>query len=607
MTRENIHDWVTRIAGEAGDRTAVSTADRQVTYAELEAGSNRLANFLIASGMPRDARLGIVTDDVALAIEAVLAALKAGAIFVPLDPRTPERRLRALVTEVGIDWFVADARHAGLVENVAAGARVVDPSNVQMADSSRPAVDRQPDDPCYIYFTSGSTGQPKGILGRLKAIDHFVRWEIGSFSIGAGDRVSQLTTPSFDASLRDFFTPLAAGGTVCVPAPGTVLDAAQLASWLDDARINVMHCVPSVFRALLNEPLDGSRFAALRTILMAGEVIPTGDARRWFDIFGGRITLVNLYGPSETTMTKFFHVIAPADTERSRIPIGKPMPGCGALVVDEQGQPCPAGVVGEILIRTPYRSHGYFRRDDLTNAVFIQNPFNPDPNDLVYRTGDLGRQLKDGTFELIGRRDHQVKIRGERIELGAIEAVLRGHEAVKDAVVIDREDEGGSRYLCAYVVAGRDLAAGELRDFVSSEVSGAMIPSAFVVLEALPRLINGKVDRAALPAPDRDRPRADQIDEPRTPTEERLVALFAEVLSVSRVGVHESFFDLGGHSLLATQLVSRIRRAFDIALPVRALFDAPTVAGIARHVEAVLYTMRGTPAVTRAGVGELEI
>jgi acyl-coenzyme A synthetase/AMP-(fatty) acid ligase/acyl carrier protein len=386
-----------------------------------------------------------------------------------------------------------------------------------------------------------------------------------------------------------------------------VLDAEQLVDWIDRARITLLHCVPSVFRAIVNEPLDAGRFKALRHVLMAGEVILPADARRWFDTFGDRIQLVNLYGPSETTMTKFVHVVTPADVDRRLIPIGKPMPGTSALVVDEHGNPCPAGVVGEIYIRTPYRSLGYYGREDLTREVFIQNPFSADPSDQVYKTGDLGRLLKDGTFELIGRRDHQVKIRGERVEIGAIETALRAHASVRDVAVVAHDDKSGTKYLCAYVVAAAGAPVADLRDALAVEFPSSMVPSVFLALEALPRLINGKIDRAALPVPDLDRARSERpFEGPRTVVEERLAALFAEVLGVSRVGVHESFFELGGHSLLATQLVSRIRRAFAIPLPVRTLFETPSVADIARHVEASQWAA-SNPAGAGAATMELEI
>ena len=609
-TRESIHDWFSRVAATCEQSVAIDLGDRQVTYGSLEAESNRLANHLIASGTPRNAPVAILLDDVSQVVTSILACLKAGAVFVPLDPRTPERRLAALVEEISIERFVTEAKFTALVERIAGAAAPTTTllDRFETTSTTRPTIERAPDDLCYVYFTSGSTGRPKGIGGRLKAIDHYIRWETGTFGIGAGDRVSQLTTPSFDASLRDFFAPLAVGGTICVPPAGTVLDAETLVAWIDRERINVVHCVPSVFRSILNEPLDASRFPALRHILMAGEAILPADASKWYGIFGDRITLVNLYGPSETTMTKFFHIVTAEDAHRRLIPIGKPMPGASAIVVDEHNNPCPAGVVGEIYIRTPYRSLGYFGRPDLTSAVFIPNPFGSDPNDLVYKTGDLGRLLKDGTFELIGRRDHQVKVRGERIELGAIETALRTHEAIKDVVVVDRDDASGTKYLCGYIVASREVTMTELREFLGTELSAAAIPSAFVALESIPRLINGKVDRAALPVPDRDRARTEQTFEaPRTPVEEKLAQLFADVLGVSRVGIHESFFDLGGHSLLATQLVSRIRRGFEVALPVRALFDTPTVAGIARHLDVAAWAAQKPAASASAAVTELEL
>jgi amino acid adenylation domain-containing protein len=623
MSREHIHDWVSRVAAGARERTAIDAGDRPVSYGALEDRSSRIAAFLLASGLEKGAVVAIVADDVPAIVASILGVLKAGGVFVPLDPRTPERRLRALIAEVSARWFISQEKFASLVGAVA-GARprvlLVDGplrgSACPLIDvldgfdtfdgADRRTIERDADDACYVYFTSGSTGAPKGITGRLKAIDHYVRWEISTFGIGAADRVTQLTTPSFDASLRDFFTPLAAGGTVCVPPPGTVLDADKLVEWLDDQRITIVHCVPSVFRAIVNQGLDGGRFPQLRAVLMAGEAILPADASRWYDAFGTRIELVNLYGPSETTMTKFFHRVTPDDVQRRLIPIGRPMTGAAALVADEHGHPCPAGVVGEIYIRTPYRSLGYFGRDELTRAVFIPNPFGSDPNDLVYRTGDLGRMLKDGAFELIGRRDHQVKVRGERIELGAVEAALRGHAAVKDVAVVDREDAAGTKYLAAYVVLGDDARAADLREHLSHELSAAAIPSAFVVLDQLPRLINGKVDRAALPAPDEQPREGRALEDPRTPLETELAALFCEVLGIGRIGVHESFFELGGHSLLATQLVSRVRRALQVALPVRTLFDAPTVAGVAEHVEALRWAAQGT-ATQSAARTEIEI
>jgi len=437
---------------------------------------------------------------------------------------------------------------------------------------------------CYVYFTSGSTGRPKGIAGRLKAIDHFIRWEIETLGLQAGVRVSQFTNPSFDAYLRDMFVPLCAGGTVCVPLDfGNVLDGPQLVKWIDDSRINLIHCVPSLFRALIHEDLHPEHFPSLQHVLLSGEPLLPADVKRWMSIFGDRIRLVNLYGPSETTMIKFFHFVTAADQDRRAIPIGKPMTGAKAIVVDEQGKACPVGTVGEIYIRTPYRSLGYFKQPELTSEVFIPNPFGNKPDDIVYKTGDLGRVLEDGSFEFMGRKDRQVKIRGIRVELSEIEDLLLGHEAVKDVVVVDREDTSGNKYLCAYVVMSGEVMQGALRDYLAEHVPGYLVPSAFVTLETLPRTATGKVDRSALPAVGQEVKRA--FIAPSTETEQTLADIWVQVLGVERISVDDSFFELGGHSLLATQVTSRIRLIFHIEISLRAMFESPTLRGLAAKID----------------------
>jgi acyl carrier protein len=339
-----------------------------------------------------------------------------------------------------------------------------------------------------------------------------------------------------------------------------------------------------VFRAILNGDLHAQRFASLRHVFLAGEPVLPADVGRWSEVFGDRIELVNLYGPSETTMTKFFYRIKASDRDRRSIPIGKPMRGAKALVVGEKEEPCPPGKVGEIYIRTPYRSLGYYRQPEMTNEVFIQNPFSGSPQDIVYRTGDAGRVLDDGDFEFLGRRDQQVKIRGVRVEMGEIENLLRRHPGVEDVAVVDRADAAGNRFLCAYTVLNGDLGPAALRQFLGQQIPEFMMPSVFVRLEALPRMPNGKVDRRALPAPSQNREALEAYVAPRTPLEVRLAALFEELLGIAHVGIYASFFDLGGHSLLATQLLSRIRSLFQVEVPLRVLFAKPFVADLALAV-----------------------
>lgn len=611
MTFRAIHEWFGDVAARQPLAPAIERAGRRITYAELDRRAWSIASALWDDGMPRGAMVVLLADDIIETIAGIVGVLRAGGVFVPFDPRTPDRRLDAMATEIDAHWFVADAAQAARARGVANGRS---DSHVLIADGNgrdgpRPHIIRDADDPCYVYFTSGSTAEPKGILGRLKAIDHFVAWEIETFGLGAGVRVSQLISPSFDAFLRDVFTPLCVGGTVCVTdSPDLKFDAARLVDWLDRERVALVHCVPSFFRMMLDESLTSDRFQSLRHVLLSGEPLLPIDVKRWMDVFGARIQLVNLYGPSETTMTKLFHVVLAEDQGRPSIPIGVPMRGASAIVLDAARRPAPRGLVGEIYLRTPYRSLGYFGKPELTSEVFVQNPFSDQPGDLLYRTGDLGRLLADGTFELRGRRDQQVKIRGERVELTAVENALRSQAGVRDVAVVDRRDAQGTTYLCAYVVASGSIDAAGLRDQLSGQLPSAMVPTQYVMLETLPRTASGKIDRQLLPSPTASQARDDRsVDQPGSETEARLAAVFAEVLGASTIGVRDNFFERGGHSLLATRVVSRVRLAFGIELPVRSVFEAPTVAGLARHVDILQWAARA--AVTRppSNMQEVEV
>lgn len=581
MSYQSIQEMFSEAAKRFKDNVAIGYANHATTYGALETKANKLANFLIASGAPKGSIVAVLIEDPVQVIAAIIGILKAGCVFVPLDPSIPEKRLEVMVAEVSPRWFLFESRFNGIAERIAGDtARRIAVEDYSSFDNSEPpAIAYDPNDQCYVFFTSGSTGKPKGIVGRLKGIDHFIKWEIKALGLSEGVRVSQLTTPAFDAVLRDIFVPLCAGGTICIP-PGrdTILDIKKLIDWIDIEGVNVIHCVPSIFRAVVNENVNSDYFAELTHILMAGEPLLPRDVGKWHEKFGDRVQLVNLYGPSETTMTKFAYFVKPGDGELESIPIGKPIEGCAAVLVDAENKVCAPGTVGEIYIRTPFRTHGYFNQPELTQQVFVPNPFNNDPNDVVYKTGDLGRVMADGNFEFLGRRDSQVKIRGTRIELSEIDKLLRAHEAVKDLAVIDREDASGNKFLCAYVVLGQPVETGEFRDYLSSRLPAEMLPSAFVVMDKLPRTISGKVDRKALPAPGQLRAELEKIfTPPRTPIETTLVEIWSEVLGVDRVGIDDNFFEMGGHSLLVFQVISRVREAFGVDLPLRTLFESPTV------------------------------
>jgi amino acid adenylation domain-containing protein len=590
MADEPIHLMFQQVAERFGDHPAVRWGDRSVTYRELENRSNELAEALLDAGATPGSPVAILASRTVDVIASMIASLKAGCPFVPLDPGFPTATLPAILDELRPSFWLVDADQIADLAERLPGARLL-PLHEEWpvaaaggpGRSRRESVVWDPEGLCYVYFTSGSTGRPKAIGGRLKAISHFIRWEIETFGLEEGSRVSQLTSPAFDAFLRDAFTPLIAGGTVCAPAGREVLlDGAKLIDWIDREGLSLLHCTPSLFRSILAQDLQPDRFPALRHVLLAGEPLFPSDVSRWYGTFGERIRLVNLYGPSETTMVKLFHPVRPEDADASSIPIGKPMPGARAILVDESGKPCPPGKVGEIYIRTPYRSLGYLNRPDRTEEVFIPNPFSDQPDDIVYKTGDLGRMRDDGNFEFIGRRDQQVKVRGVRVELGPIEDRLRSHEAVAEAAVIDQADTQGNRFLCAYVVLRRDIPTLDLARFLRAGLPEPMVPSVFMPLESLPRTLSGKLDRRNLPNPGKVRAR--EYAPPRSPVEEALCGIYSEVLGIPRIGIHDHFFELGGHSLLATLLLSRIRSSFDVELSLRQTLQTPTVEGLALAV-----------------------
>ena len=597
-----VHALVRAQAARTPDAPAIEHGDVAIGYRALSDDAARLAGLLVAGGADADVPVAVLSDDPVLAVTAMLAVLEAGAAFVLLDPQLPAARVGAMLRIAAPPLVLVDDRAASLAERLRedlAGARTIPLARAAWRDRTpfaAPAA-RDPDGLAYVTFTSGSSGEPKPIAGRLKGIDHFVRWEIGAFGIGPGSRVSRLTTPAFDAFLRDAFAPLCAGGTMVSPADrAATLTAQALGPWIAAERLTHVHCVPTVFRLLLEAPAE-TAFSALRWIALAGEALRPADVARWYDRFGASTRLANLYGPSETTMTKFVHLVEPADAERATVPIGRPMPGARALVVDPRDRACSPGTVGEILIRTPYRSLGYFRRPELTAAAFVPNPFGDDPSDLVYRTGDFGRVLDDGTFELIGRRDGQVKIAGVRVELAEIDGLLREHPDVADVAVVARDDRAdGATYLCAYVVGRVEVSGAVLRAYLAARLPDAMIPAAFVPLAALPRTITGKLDRRALPRPDEvlraNRPHV----APATPVEEILAGMWAGVLGIARAGALDDFFELGGHSLLALQLLARIEATFGVALPLRELFDARSLRELARRIEAGLDGAPAPPA-----------
>ncbi len=630
MSFESVQEMFSRTAAEFGPKVAIERGGQRVTYAELEAESNRLADFLLRAGAGKGAMVGLLTEDPARIITGILGVLKAGAVFVPLDPSFPDRRLRLMSDQVKPQWYVSEGKHLkklsqlrsaassraqvicldGKVTTQPAGLEVME-SYQEYQETNSPGVPSDPDAPCSIYFTSGSTGKPKAILGRLKGIDHYLRWEIAAIGAGPRTRVSQLASPSFDGFLKDAFVPLCSGGVVCAPeSRSIILNASQLADWLDIEQVEVLHCVPSVFRALLNERLESRYFEAMKYVVLAGETLYPADVKRWMEMFGERIKLLNIYGPTETTVLKVAYEVKAEDVERPSIPLGKPIKGSAVMLINSRGQLCRGEAVGEIHLRTPYRSHGYYGEPELTREVFIRNPFSDDPTDILYKTGDYGRLLEDGNLEFLGRRDQQVQVRGVRVELGEIENLLRGHAAVTDVAVVDRADAAGNKFLVAYVTLNDDTGSAPLRQYLAERLPETMLPSAFVELDQLPRTLNGKIDRKALPELDSLQAEAELESASLTPIEEIVAGIWCEVLRLPAVSRTGNFFNLGGHSLLVTQVLARVRQYLGVELPIRSLFEAPTLGQFAQVIQEQISAGRQSelPAITRVSrEGELPL
>ena len=593
MSFRSVQETFSEMAAQFGPQVAIERGGRWVTYQSLETESNRLANFLLEGGAGQGVMVGLMTEDPVSIITGILGVLKAGAVFVPLDPTFPDGRLRIMSDQVQPQFYVTETRHLPkldkLREQANREAKIVcfdggEYQNYQRTE--HPGVASDPDAPCSIYFTSGSTGKPKAILGRLKGIDHFMRWEIKAVGAGPGTRVSQLASPSFDGFLKDVFVPLCVGGVVCAPeSRDIILDTWALADWLDVEQVELLHCVPSVFRALLNEGLNSRYFEAMKCVVMTGEPLYPADVKRWRDTFGDRIRLFNIYGTTETTLSHFAYEIKSEDADRPSIPVGRPIDGGPPLVIDTKGKLCGLGAVGEVHIRTEYRSHGYYNEPELTREIFIQNPLSDDPNDLVHKTGDYGRILKSGDLEHLGRRDQQVQIRGVRVELGEIENLLRGHEAVADVAVIDRDDPEGNKLLVAFVTLSNGTGTDALRQYVADRLPPTMLPSAFIELDELPRTLNGKIDRKALPDLELLQAERELEAGKMTPVEEIVAGIWCEVLRLPSIARHGNFFNLGGHSLLVTQVLARVREYLKVEVPVRSIFEAPTLEQFARLIE----------------------
>ncbi|HEX6912007.1 MAG TPA: amino acid adenylation domain-containing protein, partial [Longimicrobium sp.] len=581
-----------RAAAEAApDAVAVRADGRTMTYGALDAASNRLARHLRALGAGTDVRVGIALPRSADLVVALLAVLKAGAAYVPLDPAYPHERLAYMRRDADVALVLVD----GEAPAWAQGARVVSLAAERSAVDALPAapldVACDPDALAYVVYTSGSTGQPKGVAVPHRAVVRLVRgadW----VCLGPEETLLLLAPVAFDASTFEIWGALLNGGALAVHPPEAP-DPARLGAFLRAQGVTTLWMTAGLFHQVVDA--DPSALAGVRQVLTGGDVVSPAHVRRLVEACPG-LRVIDGYGPTENTTFTTTHTVRPEDLHRPSLPIGRPISGTQAYVVDGRMRPLPPGVPGELVAGGEGLARGYLGRPGLTAERFVPDPFGA-PGSRLYRTGDRVRWADDGTLEFLGRMDQQVKVRGYRIEPGEVEAALKQHPAVGDAVVVARADGAGGKRLVAYVVPrdGARPAPAALREDLAGRMPGHMVPSAFVVLDALPLTPNGKVDRRALPAPQVEG--AEGSTAPRTPTEEVLAGLWGELLGVQSPGREDDFFHLGGHSLIATQLVSRARQAFGVELPLRVVFESPTLAAMAEQVDGALRAAAGGTAV----------
>ncbi|MGH9213670.1 MAG: amino acid adenylation domain-containing protein [Acidimicrobiales bacterium] len=576
---ELFHEQVAKAPGAV----AVSSAAVALTYAELDAWSDRLGHVLVGRGIGSEQRVAILMDRSIEVVVSTLAILKVGGAYLPLHRADPVNRMRQVLQEADVPLVLTDRAHADRAERLGPAVLVVDEVGEDEVVDVDPAVETRPLSPdhlAYVIYTSGSTGTPKGVAVTHRNIVELTsdrHWHTGAF-----ERVLLHSPLAFDASTFELWVPLLSGGTVVVASPEE-LDIDTLRRVLEEGSVTGLWLTSGLFQAVAD--LGPECLAGLREVWTGGDVVPPAAVRRVLQRCPGTL-VVNGYGPTEATTFTSAHPADPADPPSTIFPIGTPLDHKQVYVLNAGLTPVPSGVVGELYISGDGLARGYLNRPGLTAERFLACPFGL-PGARMYRTGDLVRWNAEGWLEFVGRADEQVKLRGFRIELREAEAALTRHSAVRQAVVAMREDRPGDKRLVAYVVIGEGSATDEadLRRCVAADLPDYMVPSAVVRLDQLPLTANQKVDRRALPPP----PAAPSNDvaarRPRTPRERALCDLFAEVLGTGHVGIDDDFFDLGGHSLLVTHLLARTRSTLGAELRVRDVFEQPTPAGLARLVD----------------------
>ncbi|NCS11031.1 MAG: amino acid adenylation domain-containing protein [Microcystis aeruginosa G13-09] len=586
-----IHHLFEEQAARTPAAVAVVFEGLELTYQELNIQANQLAHYLKSLEVNSEVLVGIYLERSLLVIVGLLAVLKAGGAYLPLDPDYPQQRLTYMAEDAQISLLLTQESLLDSLPVEDVGVIVLDKlaEILTVQSPENPFSEVVSENLLCLLYTSGSTGKPKGVmLTHAALVNH--SWGISEvFGLTESDRVLQFASFGFDVAAEEIFPTWLKGGTVVLRPGQMFATLTDFANFIEQERLTVLNITPAYWHewALAVSQSLAAVPSSLRVVAVGGDAVLPETVNIWRQMVGKRVQCINVYGPTEASVTAIVHDLLDYQSEKiNSVLIGRPIANTKAYVLDQNLQPVPIGVKGELHLCGVRLARGYLNRPELTAEKFINNPFANAAFNRLYKTGDLARYLPDGNIECFGRIDNQVKIRGFRIELGEIEAVLNQNIDVQTSCVIIREDTPGDKYLVAYIVAHyeRIPMISELRQFLSSKLPLYMVPQAFVFLESLPLTTNRKVDRRALPAPDKIGNRRDQYVAPRNGIEEMLVQICTEILKVEPVGIYDNFFEIGGHSLLATQLVSRIRSLFKIELPLRSLFGAATVAELAHLI-----------------------
>ncbi|HEX8176350.1 MAG TPA: amino acid adenylation domain-containing protein, partial [Pyrinomonadaceae bacterium] len=572
------------------EAVALVFEDEQVTYAELNRRANQLAHYLQSLGVGLEVPVGISLERSIEMVVGMLAILKAGGFYVPLDASYPIARVKWMLEDAGISVLLTDKHLLELLPASNVITVCLDTDREVVAQQSQKNLDNQAhaENLAYLIYTSGSTGQAKGVAVSHRAINRLVI-NTDYVRLSPGDTVAQASNSSFDAITFELWGALLNGARLVILSKDVALSPNELGSRISLHRINTMFLTTALFNQLVRSV--PTAFKGMRQLLTGGEQVEPKSMEEVLSQ-GGLERLLHVYGPTETTTYASWYEVKEIASDAVTVPIGRPIANTEFYVLDTNMRPVPIGVPGELYIGGDGVARGYWQRAELTAEKFVPHPWSDEGGQRLYRTGDQVRYLADGSIEFLGRLDYQVKVRGFRIELGEIEAALLSHPLLREAVVVMREDEPGDKRIVAYVVCDEktNLPPDKLRSFLRENLPHYMLPASFEYLEKLPLTPNGKVDRRALPIPDPTRPEIGDYVAPRTPTEEILASLWSKLLGVERVGVSDNFFELGGHSLLATQMNSWVRDTFKVEMPLAVLFEQPTIDCFAARIEAALNT-----------------